>query len=178
MAKMSVVNVVATANLGQTIELQKLDGFPEITHNPKIYGGRAAYFRSSKIKGEVTIFSSGKMISAGTITEEKAFENLLMAANFLVEIGVARKTKLRPETQNIVTVVTFEDCVNLEKFSETQRVIYEPEQFPGAILRLEEPYKASVLLFASGKAVITGLKCGGQIEPTICLLKKIIDSNR
>ena len=33
--------------------------------------------------------------------------------------------------------------------------MYEPEQFPGLIYRLEEP-KVVILLFASGKLVCTG----------------------
>jgi len=34
---------------------------------------------------------------------------------------------------------------------------YEPEQFPGLVYRLEEP-KVVVLLFGSGKLIITGGK--------------------
>jgi len=46
----------------------------------------------------------------------------------------------------------------MERILETTKAIYEPEQFPGAILRLKEPFKTSMLIFASGKVVITGLK--------------------
>jgi transcription initiation factor TFIID TATA-box-binding protein len=35
--------------------------------------------------------------------------------------------------------------------------MYEPEQFPGLIYRMEEP-KVVILLFASGKLVCTGAK--------------------
>ncbi|MDT8781739.1 MAG: hypothetical protein IAX22_03715 [Candidatus Bathyarchaeota archaeon] len=51
------------------------------------------------------------------------------------------------------------------------------EQFPGAILRIKEPFVSSVLVFGSGKAVLTGLKSQKQIEPTIEKLKEIIESN-
>ena len=36
-------------------------------------------------------------------------------------------------------------------------VMYEPEQFPGLIYRMAEP-KVVILLFNSGKSVITGAK--------------------
>lgn len=36
-------------------------------------------------------------------------------------------------------------------------VIYEPEQFPGLIYRMREP-KVVILLFTTGKLVITGAK--------------------
>jgi transcription initiation factor TFIID TATA-box-binding protein len=37
-------------------------------------------------------------------------------------------------------------------------IIYEPEQFPGAIYHARELEGASILIFASGKAVFAGLK--------------------
>ena len=72
----------------------------------------------------------------------------------------------------------FEQQFNLEELSQKIRAIYEPEQFPGAILRITQPFKTSVLLFASGKAVITGLKSQTEIEPTIQALKSIIELNQ
>jgi transcription initiation factor TFIID TATA-box-binding protein len=41
-------------------------------------------------------------------------------------------------------------------------VMYEPEQFPGLIYRMKEP-KVVMLLFASGKLVITGAKREEQV---------------
>jgi transcription initiation factor TFIID TATA-box-binding protein len=61
-----------------------------------------------------------------------------------------------------------------EDDSEKTRAIYEPEQFPGAILRLKEPFKTTILIFASGKAVITGLKSSIQIEPIVQQLKELL----
>lgn len=40
---------------------------------------------------------------------------------------------------------------------ERDNVEYEPEQFPGAILKLKEP-KTSLLLFKNGKMICTGAK--------------------
>jgi transcription initiation factor TFIID TATA-box-binding protein len=37
------------------------------------------------------------------------------------------------------------------------KTMYEPEQFPGLIYRMDEP-KVVILLFASGKLVCTGAK--------------------
>ena len=36
-------------------------------------------------------------------------------------------------------------------------IMYEPEQFPGAIYRMDEP-KVVILIFSTGKLVITGAK--------------------
>jgi transcription initiation factor TFIID TATA-box-binding protein len=38
-----------------------------------------------------------------------------------------------------------------------KKIKYEPEQFPGLILRMHEP-KVVILIFASGNLVVTGAK--------------------
>lgn len=56
-----------------------------------------------------------------------------------------------------------------------ENVEYEPEQFPGAILKLKEPH-ASLLLFKNGKLICTGAKSESEvataIKTAIELLKK------
>ncbi|MFQ5758531.1 MAG: TATA box-binding protein, partial [Candidatus Bathyarchaeia archaeon] len=48
--------------------------------------------------------------------------------------------------------------IDLERATfELGRTMYEPEQFPGLIYRMDEP-KVVILLFASGKLVCTGAK--------------------
>ena len=42
-------------------------------------------------------------------------------------------------------------------------VEYEPEQFPGAILKLKNP-KASLLLFKNGKVICTGSKSEAEVH--------------
>jgi transcription initiation factor TFIID TATA-box-binding protein len=49
---------------------------------------------------------------------------------------------------------------------EVENVEYEPEQFPGAILKLKEP-KTSLLLFKNGKLICTGAKSEGEVERAI-----------
>jgi len=73
MIRTSIVNVVATAALGQKLDLEELEKYPQILHSAQTYGGRVAYFRSRCFKGEVSIFSSGKMISVGAKSEAEAF---------------------------------------------------------------------------------------------------------
>ena len=47
-----------------------------------------------------------------------------------------------------------------------KEIEYEPEQFPGAILKFQEP-KASLLLFKNGKIVCVGCKKRSLVEKTI-----------
>jgi TATA-box binding protein (TBP) (component of TFIID and TFIIIB) len=55
--------------------------------------------------------------------------------------------------------------IDIEKLNtKLSSVLYEPEQFPGAIYYAEELEGASVLVFASGKVVFAGLKSHELLE--------------
>ena len=45
-------------------------------------------------------------------------------------------------------------------------VEYEPEQFPGAILKLKKP-KTSLLLFKNGKMICTGARSEGDVYKAV-----------
>jgi transcription initiation factor TFIID TATA-box-binding protein len=174
MVKVSIVNVVATAALGQEVDLDDLGKHREILHDSEIYGGRVAYFSSPSIEGKVSIFVSGKMISVGTRTEMKAFRALDCAKDFLVEKGYVKPVALVKLVQNIVAVADFEENVNLERLAQDYKLIYEPEQFPGGIFKMEEPIRVTALIYASGKAVIAGFKSSKDIEPLVQKLENVI----
>ena len=61
---------------------------------------------------------------------------------------------------NVVAVVSFnlEDKLNLLKIlNKIENARYNPEVFPGLILKIKEP-KATFLIFTSGKMILTGLR--------------------
>ncbi len=79
--------------------------------------------------------------------------------------------------QNIVATASLGKPVPLTKLARTQpNTEYNPETFPGLVLRVKEP-KSAVLVFSSGNLVCTGTKSLAQvrqvIEAVIKQLKKI-----
>jgi transcription initiation factor TFIID TATA-box-binding protein len=52
--------------------------------------------------------------------------------------------------------------------------MYEPEQFPGLIYRMNDP-KIVFLLFTSGKIVITGAKKEEEVYRAVTILKKTLE---
>lgn len=158
-----IVNVVATATLDQPIGLEILpELFPHmVIYEPTAYPPPApAYFKSENMEGKVSIFPSGKMISVGTRSEKKARQELFLVAKKLESAKIAR-IKTVPKIENIVATANLGFTPNLESISIATEALYEPEQFPGAIIRLSVPkngIKATILLFASGKMVCVGLK--------------------
>ncbi len=68
---------------------------------------------------------------------------------------------------NIVVSTSLEKDVPLEKMAATlPNTEYNPEQFPGLVLRIKEP-KTSALIFSSGKVVCTGAKTLEEVDRSI-----------
>lgn len=64
----------------------------------------------------------------------------------------------RIKIENVVASASLNVPIKLEKLvSKLEGIEYEPEQFPGLVMRLKEP-KAAALVFSSGKIVCTGAK--------------------
>jgi transcription initiation factor TFIID TATA-box-binding protein len=74
---------------------------------------------------------------------------------------------------NIVVSTSLKHEVPLEKMAATlSNTEYNPEQFPGLVLRIKEP-KTSALIFSSGNVVCTGARSMDKVNEAI---KKIIKS--
>jgi TATA-box binding protein (TBP) (component of TFIID and TFIIIB) len=177
MTKVSITNIVATASVNQEVDFCELRKSKEIFHDSNTYGGRVAYFKKDGMQGKVSIFLSGKMISIGTKSEKNAFKELEMAKDFLIKKALIKKTIIKPIVQNIVLCADFEKTIDIERLSESISSIYEPEQFSGLILKLSQPFKTSVLIFASGKIVVAGLKNSEQIDIIMEEIKQTLESN-
>ena len=89
-----------------------------------------------------------------------------------------KASKQEPEKKdihvvNIVVSTSLEHDIPLEKMAATlSNTEYNPEQFPGLVIRIREP-KTSALIFSSGKVVCTGARSMEKVEESI---KKIIKS--
>jgi transcription initiation factor TFIID TATA-box-binding protein len=84
----------------------------------------------------------------------------------------AKKSDLK--IQNIVATTSLGKPVSLTKLARSQsNTEYNPEQFPGLVLRIKEP-KSAVLVFSSGNLVCTGTKSVGQVKQVIeAVIKQI-----
>src|SRR3989344_1235261 len=77
------------------------------------------------------------------------------------------KKKSDLEIQNIVATTSLGKPVSLTKLARTQsNTEYNPEQFPGLVLRIKKP-KSAVLVFSSGNLVCTGTKSIAQVKEVI-----------
>ncbi len=86
---------------------------------------------------------------------------------------LSSEKSVRPTTriENIVATVILDQQLDLNAIERNvPNVTYQPDQFPGLILRLEKP-KTTALIFKSGKMVVTGAKSTHQL---IQAVKRII----
>jgi len=142
-----------------------IDDLPEELHvikNPGTFPG--VICKIPKPKTAMLIFRTGKIICSGA----RSHDYVEGATEKLIEIlklgGVFIKEKPIIEVQNIVASAQMDFKVNLEVAAlDCEGTEYEPEQFPGLVLRLTDP-KTVMLIFRSGKMIITGAKTPEDAE--------------
>ncbi len=79
----------------------------------------------------------------------------------------AEAGKVFAKTQNVVVSASIHRDLPLERLAaQLDKVEYNPETFPGLILKIDEP-KASALLFSSGKVICTGTKSKAEARKAI-----------
>lgn len=154
----TVQNVVASADLGFEIDLESLgEDLNGVAYDPDQFPGLV--YRTQNPKATALLFRSGKVVCTGAQSEgdvHNALENLYAQ---LHDLGMDFDHP-EFEVQNIVTSADLDATLNLNAIAiglGLENVEYEPEQFPGLVYRLDDP-DVVVLLFGSGKLVITGGK--------------------
>jgi transcription initiation factor TFIID TATA-box-binding protein len=76
--------------------------------------------------------------------------------------------------QNIVVSADFHASIDLYALSrEVRAVDYEPEQFPGAIFRIDDP-KAVLILFKNGKMICTGTNTEANVKKVLEYVAKVL----
>ncbi len=84
-----------------------------------------------------------------------------------------QKSQKEIKVVNIVVSTALKHDIPLEKMAATlSNTEYNPEQFPGLVIRIKEP-KTSALIFSSGKIVCTGARSMDKVHESI---NKIIKS--
>jgi transcription initiation factor TFIID TATA-box-binding protein len=173
-AIIDIQNVVASAALGQDLDLNSiLRIFPGIEYRPEVFPGLV--FRLKKPKTATLIFRTGKMVCTGAKSERQARRAVLMVVDDLKRNGIVISGKPSIQIQNIVASVVLGGRIDLEKATYSlERTMYEPEQFPGLIYRMDEP-KVVILIFSSGKLVCTGAKKEEEVYRAVTILQKTLE---
>ncbi len=166
-----IENIVATVILDQTLDLNLIESrVPNVTYQPDQFPG--LILRLEKPKTTALIFKSGKMVVTGAKSTSQLIDAVKKIIKLLRKHGIKIVSKPRIQIQNIVASGDIDYYVNLEKAAYLlENSMYEPEQFPGLIYRMRNP-RVVLLIFSSGKMVITGAKEEREVEEAVHKIAK------
>ena len=176
-ATINIENVVASATLKQRVDLNAVvKGYPGVEYRPEQFPGLV--FRLKRPKTATLIFNSGKMVCTGAKSEKEARRAVMRVIKELKTSGIIIISKPDLKIQNIVASASLGGMIDLEKSAYSLgRTMYEPEQFPGLIYRMDDP-KVVILLFASGKLVCTGAKKEEDVYTAVSKLHQRLEDEK
>ena len=153
---------MATCNLAVELDLKTIALHARnAEYNPKRFA--AVIMRIREPKTTALIFRSGKMVVTGAKSEEGARNAARKYARIIQKLDFpVHFTDFR--IQNIVGSSDVRFPIRLEglAYKHAHYSSYEPELFPGLIYRMVQP-KIVLLIFVSGKVVLTGGKVRNEI---------------
>jgi len=156
-------NIVATVNLECRLDLKTIALHARnAEYNPKRFA--AVIMRIREPKTTALIFASGKMVITGAKSEKLSRLAARKYARIIQKVGF-KDTKFQDfKIQNIVGSCDVKFPIRLEglAYEHEDYSSYEPELFPGLIYRMVQP-KIVLLIFVSGKVVLTGAKTRDEI---------------
>lgn len=158
-----IQNMSATADLGVRLDLKQIALRCRNTEfNPRRFA--AVIMRLREPRATALIFASGKLVITGTKSSHNSGLATKKIAYILERIGFQPASYINFKVQNMVGTVDVGFPIRLEgvAFAHPTFSSYEPELFPGLIYRLVQP-RVVLLIFVSGKVVITGAKTEEQL---------------
>ncbi|KAL9048579.1 MAG: hypothetical protein Q9162_007645 [Coniocarpon cinnabarinum] len=155
-------NIVSTVSLDCRLDLKTIALHARnAEYNPKRFA--AVIMRIRDPKTTALIFASGKMVVTGAKSEDDSKLASRKYARIIQKLGFnAKFTDFK--IQNIVGSTDIKFPIRLEGLAARHANFssYEPELFPGLIYRMMKP-KIVLLIFVSGKIVLTGAKVREEI---------------
>jgi transcription initiation factor TFIID TATA-box-binding protein len=173
-AIITIQNVVASATLNQKVDLGAVaKSYPGVEYRPELFPGLV--FRLKRPKTATLIFSTGKMVCTGAKSGKESRRAIMGVVKELKKCGIIILSKPDLKVVNIVASASLGGKVDLEKAVTTLgKAIYEPEQFPGLIYRMDEP-KVVILIFATGNLVVTGAKVEQDVYDAVHKLHRSLE---
>ncbi|CAI5472974.1 unnamed protein product [Closterium sp. Yama58-4] len=173
-------NIVSTVNMDCRLDLKEIAlRARNAEYNPKRFA--AVIIRIREPKTTALVFASGKMVCTGAKSEEQSRLAARKYARIIQKLGNDQVKFKDFKIQNIVGSCDVRFPIRLEglQIAHQQFCSYEPELFPGLIYRMKQP-KIVLLIFVSGKIVLTGAKVRDEIYqafeniyPVLNLYRKI-----
>jgi len=171
-----IENIVASSELSLELDLYTIAyKLHDVEYEPEQFPG--AILKLHDPKTSLLLFKNGKIICAGGKNEKEVARAIEITMQMLIKYSkIAPPKNFKPKfiIQNIVASAAL--GVELDLYgiaSEVPDVEYEPEQFPGAILKFQVP-KTSLLLFKNGKIICTGGRSEADVAAALNQAAKLL----
>ncbi len=156
---LTIANIVGSLRLNRELDLEALSNdLAQSEYHPETYS--SLIYRSKVDNVSVLTPSSGRLAIVGAKSKDKLITGTQDFLTSISDLGIdVDKCVDDVLVQNIVATFDTEREFDLSTLSiglGLESIEYEPEQFPGIIYRT--PRNSTILLFNSGKCVITGAK--------------------
>ncbi|MFH1307035.1 MAG: TATA box-binding protein [Candidatus Micrarchaeota archaeon] len=174
--KFHIENIVASADLQLDLDLYSIAyKVYDVEYEPEQFPG--AIFKMKEPKSSLLLFKNGKIICTGCKSEKEVQKAVNKTQKLLFKYAknIRKKGKPKFTVENIVASANFAVMLDLYGIaSRVKDVEYEPEQFPGAIFKITEPVKSSLLLFKNGKIICTGCKSEKEVQQALNKTAKLM----
>jgi transcription initiation factor TFIID TATA-box-binding protein len=174
---LKIENIVASGAIAESIDLVALsEKIENCELNKKRFPG--AVYRIQDPKIAALIFSSGKVVLTGIRNDKALADGLAIIIKSLKKAGIEPLKEPRIAITNMVCSYNLGKYINLNKIVVTlnvENIEYEPEQFPGLVYRIKDP-KIVVLIFSSGKIILTGGKNLDDVKKGLEVLEQKLES--
>ena len=174
---LKIENIVASGVIAESIDLVELsDKVENCELNKKRFPG--AVYRIADPKIASLIFSSGKVVLTGIRNQKALTDGLAIIIKSLNGAGIKTLKEPKVAVTNMVCSYDLGKYINLNKIVVTlnvENIEYEPEQFPGLVYRIKDP-KIVVLIFSSGKIILTGGKTLEDVRKGLAVLEQKLES--
>ncbi|SES62351.1 TATA binding protein of transcription factor TFIID [Methanococcoides vulcani] len=172
-----IENVVASTKLAEEFDLVKIEAeFEGAEYNKQKFPGLV--YRVTDPKAAFLVFTSGKVVCTGAKNVADVHTVIGNMAKKLNGIGIETIADPEITVQNIVASADLKAVLNLNAIAiglGLENIEYEPEQFPGLVYRIDVP-KVVVLIFSSGKLVVTGGKSPENCEEGVEVVRQQLDN--
>ncbi|WP_440956862.1 TATA-box-binding protein [Methanosarcina sp. Mfa9] len=176
-SSIKIENVVASTKLAEEFDLTVIESeFEGAEYNKQKFPGLV--YRVSDPKAAFLVFTSGKVVCTGAKNVADVHTVIGNMAKKLNGIGITTIENPQITVQNIVASADLHTILNLNAIAiglGLENIEYEPEQFPGLVYRIDVP-KVVVLIFSSGKLVVTGGKSPEDCEKGVEVVRRQLDN--
>ncbi|KAK3319386.1 TATA-binding protein [Apodospora peruviana] len=173
----NIQNIVATANMDHRVDLHNLAMHArnvtyKATEKKRFHG---AVMRIRDPKTTALVFTSGRLVITGAKSVADSHLAARKHARVIQKVqgDISRLTDFK--VQNFVASCNVGFTIRLEGLARHHHLFsrYEPEIFPGLVYRMTIP-KSVVLIFATGKIVLIGLKSEDQMYEAFTYIYPVI----